>query len=180
MANRSGTFDEPPEGYVYLGRLGKTFGLEGVLFFRSIGVAESEALFELDAVFVTGLGRTPIREVKAHGGDLLISFDGVRRLERAKSLVNAEVYAERDALPPPSEGGQYVDALRGLPVLVDGRPFGTVTDLIGVAGAELLAVERPEGGRTLLPLRAPYVQIAHQEVLVDDPPPGLIDPDEQR
>ena len=180
MAKSSGPDEGPPEGHVLLGRLGKAFALEGALFFRSLGAAESEALFELDEVFVTGFGPMSIREVKPHGGDLLISFHGVRKVEKARSLVNSEIYAPRDALPRPSEGGQYVDALRGLPVLVDGRPFGTVADLTGVAGAELLAVERPEGGEALLPLRAPYVQVSRQEVLVEDPPPGLIDPDEQR
>lgn len=164
---------------MFLGRLGKTFGLEGLLYFRSVGAAESEALLELDEVFVEGLGTTVIREVKPHGGSLLISFSGVRRVENARPLVNAQVYADPYTLPAPSEGGHYVDALRGLPVLVDGRPFGTVADLTGVTGAELLLVERPEGGASMLPLRAPYVQVAQQAVLVDDPPPGLIDPDEQ-
>ena len=162
-----------------LGRLGKTFGLEGAFHFRSLGLPESEALFELDEVFIGGLGTMAIDEVKPHGGGLLISFRGIRRVEKARPLVNAQVYAHRDFLPPPSEGGQYADALRGLPVLVDGRPFGTVVDLAGVSGSELLMVERPEGGQALLPLRAPYVQVADHEVLVEDPPPGLIDPDEQ-
>ncbi|HEX7004242.1 MAG TPA: ribosome maturation factor RimM [Trueperaceae bacterium] len=179
MTSRSGAAEGPPEGYVLLGRLGKTFGLKGALHFRSLGLPESEALFELEEVFVTGLGVLAIAEVKPHGASLLVSFEGIRRVEEARPLVNAQVYAEPASLPPPAEGGQYADALRGLPVLVDGRPFGTVADLAGVAGAELLTVERPEGGEALIPLRAPYVQVARHEVLVEDPPPGLIDPNEQ-
>ena len=178
MASRTGAADVPPEGYLLLGRLGKTFGLEGALHFRGLGPAESEALFELDEVYVAGLGRVGVREVKPHGASLLVTLEGVRRLEKARPLVNASVYADPSALPHPGEG-LYVDAVRGLPVLVDGRPFGTVADLTGVAGAELLTIERPEGGEALIPLRAPYVQIAGREVLVEDPPPGLIDPDEQ-
>jgi 16S rRNA processing protein RimM len=173
------TPQEPPAGHVLLGRLGKTFGLEGSLHFRALGAAEAEALFELDEVFVAGLGATTIQEVKPHGGGLLVSFENVRRVERARELVNSQVFAPIDALPAPAEGGQYVDALRGLPVMVDGRPFGTIADLTGVSGAELLLVERPEGGETMLPLRAPYVQVAPHAVLVEDPPPGLIDPREQ-
>lgn len=151
-----------------------------MLHFRSLGIAESEALFELEQVFVSGLGSTAISEVKPHGNGLLVAFEEIRRVERARELVNAEVFAPRTALPVPTDGSQYVDALRGLPVMVDGRPFGTVADLTGVAGAELLLVDRPEGGEAMLPLRAPYVQIARHAVLVDDPPPGLIDPNEQK
>lgn len=160
-----------------LGRLGKVFGLEGALRFRPLGDAEAQAVFELEQVFVLGAGPLRIREVRQHGSGLLIAFDGVRRRERAQPLVNAQVSAPADALPPPAEGEQFVDALRGLPVIIDGRPFGTVADLFGVAGAELLQVSRPEGAEALIPFRAPYVQLTQHEVLVDNPPPGLIDSD---
>ncbi|MEX2535432.1 MAG: hypothetical protein WD273_07485 [Trueperaceae bacterium] len=177
MAQRSDTALEPPQGYVLLGRLGKTFGLAGALHFRPLGIAEAEAIFELDAVFIAGVGNNLLREVKSHGKSILVTFNTVRRIDQARELVNAQLFAPGESLPVPSAGGQYVDALRGLPVLVDGRPFGTVVDLTGVAGAELLMVERPEGGQAMLPLRAPYVHLAQHAVLVVEPPPGLIDAD---
>lgn len=169
---------EPPEDYVLLGQLGKTFGLEGALRFRPLGGAEQEAVLALDEVFVTGLGVAQIREVRRHGNGLVIFFEAVKRPERARRLVNAEVFAARDSLPPPDGERAYLQALTGRPVLVDGRPIGTVLELGGVDGAELLVVERPQGDELLIPLRAPYVQVVEDAVLVADPPPGLLDPRE--
>jgi 16S rRNA processing protein RimM len=171
---------EPPAGFVLLGRLGKTFGLEGALHFRPLGPAEAEAILDLDKLFVAGLGHTVVREARRHGSGVVVSFPAATSPERAKTLVNAEVYAPRAALPEDDERAHYVDVLRGLPVLLGGRPFGIVEDVIGVAGAELLVVERPDGAEVLLPLRAPYVQASGDSVLVDDPPPGLIDADPTR
>lgn len=171
---------EPPDGHVLLGRLGKVFGLAGALRFRPAGDAEAQAILELDEVFVAGLGTVPIREVRQHGNGLVLAFHSVRRPEPAQSLVNARVYAPAEALPEPAGGARYADALRDLPVLIDGQPFGTVAEMSGVSGAELLVVERPVGNRALLPLRAPYVEVTADAVLVTDPPPGLIDGNEDR
>jgi ribosomal 30S subunit maturation factor RimM len=173
MAERA---QEPPADYVFLGNLGKVFGLEGALHFRPAGEAEAQAVFDLDEVFVTGVGSMAIRDVRQHGKSLIVAFESVRRPERARGLVNARVFAHAESLPVPSGGAIYGDALRGLPVLIDGRPFGTVADLAGVSGAELLLVDRPVGGQAMLPLRAPYVQVGPDAVLVVDPPPGLIEP----
>lgn len=168
---------EPPEGQVLLGRLGKVFGLAGALRFRPNGDAEAQAITQLDEVFVTGLGVAPIREVRQHGNGIVITFESVRRPERARELVNAQVYAPAEALPEPEGGALYSGALRDLPVLIDGRPFGTVAAVVGVSGAEILLVDRPVGGEAMIPLRAPYVQVAANAVLVVDPPLGLIDGD---
>lgn len=169
---------EPPAGHVLLGRLGKVFGLTGAFHFRPAGEAEGEALLELDAVFVAGLGTVAIREARRHGSGLILALEPVRRPERAQSLVNASVYAAAESLPEPRDGASYAGTVRNLPVLIDGRPFGTVLEVSGVSGAELLVVDRPVGSRALLPLRAPYVQVTTNSVLVVDPPPGLIDDDE--
>ncbi|MEX2540889.1 MAG: hypothetical protein WD314_03745 [Trueperaceae bacterium] len=169
---------EPPGDHVLLGRLGKVFGLAGALHFRPAGEAEGRAILELDEVFVAGLGTVPVREIRRHGNGLVIAFDAVRRPERAQGLVNARVYAPAEALPEPAGGALYADALRDLPVFIDGQPFGTVAEVLGVSGAELLAVERPLGNQALLPLHAPYVQVTADAVLVIDPPAGLIDGDD--
>jgi 16S rRNA processing protein RimM len=171
---------DPTLGHLLLGRLGKTFGLEGALRFKPLGPAEAEAIFDLNEVFVAGLGRATIREVREHGNRLLITFEAVRQPERARKLVNAQVFAPLESLPEPSGGTLYLEAVSGLPVIVDGRPFGTVAELMGVSGAELLRVERPQGPDTLIPLRAPYVQLGEHAVMVEDPPAGLIGPDEAR
>jgi 16S rRNA processing protein RimM len=168
---------EPPDGFILLGRLGKTFGLKGALHFRPLGEAEAEAILGLDEVFVAGLGLTAIREVRPHGPGIVVTFPSARSPESARKLVNSDVYAHADSLPTDDGAAPYLGALRGLPVLLAGRPLGTVANVIGPVGAELLAVERPDGGELLLPLQAPYVQVSRDSILVVDPPGGLIDED---
>jgi ribosomal 30S subunit maturation factor RimM len=168
---------EPPDGFILLGRLGKTFGLKGALHFRPLGPAEAEAILDLSEVFVAGLGMTAVREARPHGAGIVVTLPSARNPESARKLVNSDVYAHAESLPSDEGATHYVDALRGLPVLLAGRPLGTVANVFGPVGAELLAVERLDGHELLLPLQAPYVQVSHDSVLVVDPPGGLIDED---
>lgn len=176
----------PPSHYHYLGKLGRTYQLAGGLRFYPAGELEADALLELDRVFVAGLGPTRIRDVRVHGGDLLVYLGRVNSREQAQRWVNAGVYADPAALPEPADAGFYVDDLVGLPVArlgtagtaapgnEAGEHLGEVSDLISTAGNDLLVVDGPRG-RILLPLQAPYVEVDETGVRVIDPPEGLLD-----
>lgn len=163
----------PPEDHVLIGRLGKTFQLEGGLRFYPLGDTEAKAVAQLKSIFVEGRGMTPIKRVRAVGDQIVLYLAGVITVEAAKLLVNREVYAPTDDLPEPEEGAFYVELLLGLPVLVDGEPFGEVIDLIEAGGQDLLVVEADEE-EILIPLQADYVTITEETVTITDPPEGLL------
>ncbi len=164
-----------PENYVLLGTLGKTFQLEGGLRFYALGDAEAAALQELKRVFLEGFGERAIKRVRPVGAQLIVYFVGADNPQAAQLLVNAEVYAAKDALP--ETPAHYLDLLLELPVIVDGKAFGEVVDVIpagGDVGQDVLVVEAGERD-VLIPLQADYVSITESGVTLTDPPEGLLE-----
>lgn len=174
----------PPEDAFQLATLGKAFQLEGGLRIYPLGDAEAAALEDLARrsaeVFVESLGARRMRQLRQHGSQLIVYFEGVRSREAARSLANAGVYVELEALPEPPEGLAYVDALIGVPLLLGDEAIGEVVDVIDAGGQDLLVVsEHREGGASgrewLLPLQAPYLVFDGERVTLVDPPEGLLE-----
>jgi len=159
---------------VLLGKLGRTFRLEGGLRFHPLGRAEGQAVTRLDRVFVAGLGESAVRKVHHQGGRWIIYLKRVRRLEQAQQLVNTAVYATRDSLSATEEGVFFLDLLTRLPVFVDGVAYGRV---VGVepAGQQDLLILDSAGEERWVPLQAPYVRVTPERIEIDRPPPGLLE-----
>lgn len=157
-----------------LARLGRTYQLEGALHVRPEGEAEATALRRATRVVVEGHGTLRVRFVRAHGAGLVMAFQGLRSPERAQRLVNARLHLhpdDADALGTP-----VTTARAGLPVTLDGAPYGVV-DAVLDGPQRLLRVLGPDGAH-LVPAAAPYVRIDPDAVALLDPPPGLLgDPD---
>lgn len=151
--------------------MGRSHGLAGLVFVHPRDEAALAALAASDEVWVDGLGAAQVLELKAHGKGWLLRIDRVRRVELAKSLVHAAVRIDPRALPAGTAGP--APDLRGLPVLVDGRPYGTVLER--VEGPQpLLRIDGPTG-EVLVPASAPYVAVDADAVRVRDAPAGLLD-----
>ncbi len=189
------TATKAPEGFLRLGRLGRTFQLEGALrlllddavSYDGEGGAEPvgiRALEEAGQVFVTGLGKTRVRQLFDSGGSLMLKLEGVRDRTAAQALVNATVWVDPAALPDELaaeltdeiEAGDEVERLIGLEVLVDGERVGEVTAANLDGPNPIVTVTLDEGGDPhLVPLEAPYVELTELGVELTDPPAGLLD-----
>jgi 16S rRNA processing protein RimM len=165
---------KPPNEYILLGRLGKTFQLQGGLRFYGLGEAEEEALFSLKRVFLRGVGETDIRKVREVGGGIVVYLTKALTVEAAKLLTNLEVYAPRDALPETEDDNLYLDEVVGLTVYLDGEPFGTVQE-VQEAGLQDLLVIQSKKGEVVLPFPAPYVRVEEEGVWLEGVPEGLLD-----
>ena len=166
---------EVPENYVLLGTLGRTFQLEGGLRFYALGDAEELAMRELKRVFLENFGERAVKRVRPVGAQLIVYFVGADNPQTAQLLVNAEVYAAKDALPETPV--HYLDLLLELPVIVDGEPFGEVVEVIpagGDIGQDVLVVEAGER-EVLIPLQADYVSITEAGVTLINAPEGLLE-----
>jgi 16S rRNA processing protein RimM len=163
-----------PDNYVRLGRLGKTFQLQGGLRFYGLSEAEEEALLGLERVFLRGVGERDIREVREVGGGLVVYFTRALSVEAAKMLVNLEVYAPKDALPEASDDNFYLDELVGKPVWLDNEPYGKVQE-IQDAGLQDLLIIKTTRGNIMLPFPAPYVRVEEDGVWLENVPEGLLD-----
>jgi 16S rRNA processing protein RimM len=170
---------KPPSDYIQLGRLGKTFQLQGGLRFYGLGEAEEEALFNLKRVYLRGVGEADIREVREVGGSIIVYLTKALTLESAKLLTNLEVYAPKDALPETEDDNLYLDEVVGQNVYLDGEPFGVVKEIQEAGLQELLVIEIKQGktqkGEAILPFPAPYVRVEEDGVWLEDVPEGLLD-----
>jgi 16S rRNA processing protein RimM len=157
-----------------LGVLGKAFQLAGGLRFYPAGEAEAEALLGLREVVLEGVGPVSVRDVREVGGGLILYLTRALTREAARGLVNRRVYGPASALPAPAEDDILVDELPGLPVLLDGQPYGEVADVLE-AGAQDILIVRHAGREVMVPLQAPYVVVTDEDVRLEDVPAGLLD-----
>jgi 16S rRNA processing protein RimM len=163
-----------PDNHIQLGRLGKTFQLQGGLRFYALGETEEEAIFELKRVFLRGLGESDIRDVREMAGHIIVYFSRALTVEAAKQLVNREVYAAKDALPESEDDNLYLDEIIGLDVWLDNKPFGKVTEVQN-AGLQDLLVIKANKKDYVFPFPAPYVRVEEDGVWLENVPEGLLD-----
>ncbi len=163
-----------PDNHIQLGRLGKTFQLQGGLRFYGLGEAEEEAVFELKRVFLRGFGESDIREVREMAGHVIMYLSRALTVEAAQQLVNAQVYAAKDALPETEDDNLYLDEVIGLPVWLDNTPFGSVKEIQN-AGLQDLLVIKINKGEAVVPFPAPYVRVEEDGVWLENVPEGLLD-----
>lgn len=155
---------------VRIGRLGRPHALGGGLKFRS---EAPEALLDQPRVYLEGLGWRAVARVEPLGEDLVVYFVGVESREAAEELAGLDVLLESENLPEP-EGGWYYFQLIGLPVFLGEEPLGEVVDVMDTGAQDVLVVRR--GARRLLvPLQAPYVEVAEGAVRLVEPPEGLLE-----
>jgi 16S rRNA processing protein RimM len=112
-----------------------------------------------------------------HSGRLLLRLADVTDRAAAEALRGVALLAE--GLPPEPDA-YYDHELVGLAAtLADGRPLGTVGDVLHLPGHELLVVRTPAGREALVPFVAAIVttvDLAARRVTID-PPEGLLDLD---
>lgn len=167
----------PPAGWRELARLGRPYQLRGALKARTAHPAADEALLQLAQrgaeVWLSGVGPIRLREARANGAELVLAFQGVYSPERARPLVNSDLWADPADLPDATGEEDGTLLLIGAPVLLDGAHYGRVVE-VHPGPQDLLLVEGPQG-RRWLPWGAPYLSWDGRAVMLDDPPAGLLD-----
>lgn len=170
----------PPEDYVRIGRLGRSFKVAGGVRLWLDAAGTSDSVEQFGRLYVVGLGETRIRDHEVVSGSLVVYLEGVRDRTVARSLVNAEVWADAteldqatlDALAEPEDE----DLLIGLPVRTAGQRIGEVVEANLGEANQYVEVRLDEGAKVLIPLAAPYVTLAADGIELSDPPAGLLEP----
>jgi 16S rRNA processing protein RimM len=176
---------------VTVGRIGRPHGIRGDVV---IGVRtdEPELRFAVGSRLDTdpvGVGPLTVAAMRWHSGSLLVRFAGVRDRDAAAALGGTWLTVDSGTLAKPEDPDEFRDHdLVGLSVrTADETVVGTVEDVLHY-GQDVLVV-RPLGGRdgaTAAPgeILVPFVRAIVTQVdvaagvLVIDPPPGLLNPDE--
>ncbi len=155
---------------VLIGRLGRPHALAGGLKFRS---EAPEALTGQERLFIEGVGWRALARLEEVGGGLVVYFVGVTDREAAAELSGRDVYVDPETLPEP-EGGWYYFQLVGIPVFLEGEPWGEVVEVLDSGAQDVLVIKKGRR-RYMVPLQAPYVEVGAGEVRLAGPPAGLLE-----
>lgn len=172
---------------VIVGRIGRPHGIRGEVV---VGVRTDEPDLRFAAGARLGAGRdsdqTPDAELTVaatrwHSGQLLVAFDGIADRTAAAALGGTWLSVDSAVLPPIADPDEFRDhELIGLSVrTVGGEQVGVVTDVLH-HGQDLLVIKAEGADERLVPFVAPLVPEVDVAagMLVIDPPPGLLDPEQ--
>jgi 16S rRNA processing protein RimM len=129
----------------------------------------------------TGKRRFELRITGHSRGLPVVEIIGVEDRDAAEALKGTRLYVERSALPETEENEYYHADLIGLEAEdTEGQPLGTVIAVHEFGAGDIIEIEH-EGGRTsMVPFTraaAPVVDIEGGRIVLD-PPPGLLDEDD--
>lgn len=175
---------------VTVGRIGRAHGIRGDVV---VGVRtdEPELRFAVGSKLDTdpaAVGPLTIAATRWQSGELIVRFAGVRDRTAAEALRGTWLTVDSSTLAPLPDPDEFRDHdLVGLAVrTISGVSVGEVTDVLHT-GQDLLAV-RPvaadPGAGSAPEILIPFVKAIVTEVDVDsgllviDPPPGLLNPDD--
>jgi 16S rRNA processing protein RimM len=159
---------------IEIGRIGKSYGMEGGLKFRG-----ETLVFDLEKVYLEGLGYRAIEAIEEHNNEIVLYLSGVQNRQEALGLAGLRVYTDQEDLPELNEGEYYYFELIGRPVFVDDQPFGEVVEvedgvqdllIIKARGTSL----RAQSKTYMVPLQAPYVKIEADGIYIQAIP-GLLE-----
>ena len=172
---------------VTVGRIGRPHGIGGAVV---VGVRtdEPELRFAVGSRLDTDradVGTLTVAAVRWQSGALIVRFDGVRDRDAAAELTGTWLSVDSGTLAAPEDPDEFRDHdLVGLSVqTADGTVVGVVEDVLHY-GQDVLAIRPVGGSGAPAEILVPFVKAIVTDVdvaaglLVIDPPPGLLNPDE--
>ena len=130
-----------------VGRLGRTFGVEGWLrFYTSLDFSLHE-FSKIKSLFFKESAAAPLEEMELcsvrRGKDAwLVKLAGVDTPELAQRVVGREVFLPRNELPKLRSGEFYWSDLKGLTVINQkSLVLGKITEIIATGANDVLVVE---------------------------------------
>jgi 16S rRNA processing protein RimM len=116
-------------------------------------------ILSADAASHTSAGRdTEIEFFRRQHGRCIAKFRGIDSISEAEKHIGNQVLISPESLPAPKEGWFYTFQLKGCQVFTTtGEYIGTVTDVVGVGGTDILKVDRDKE-ETLIPFAQQYLK----------------------
>lgn len=114
-------------------------------------------------------GALTLKSFRPGPNGAIARFAEVRDRNAAEALRGTELTVPRSALPPLGEGEYYHVDLIGLPAWSsDGVALGTVVAVENFGAGDVIEVERPDGRRFMVPMRAEAVpEWTAERLLID-------------
>lgn len=167
-----------------VGRVVKSHGIRGEVVV-DIRTDEPELRFARGSVL---RGRLPrgggereftVTAAWEHSGRLLVSLAEVSDRDSADALRGTLFLIDSSEVEPSDDPDEFYDhELEGVPVqLTDGTGVGVVESVLHLPASELLSVRTTDDREVLVPFVKEIVPTVTRELIVIDPPEGLLDPE---
>ena len=164
-----------------IGKIVAPFGLRGQLKVSSL-TDIPDRFAQLDAVYLSpDYELYTIKEVRPYKGTMvLLKIEGIANATAAEALRDRDLCIpvnELSKLPPDL---YYQHDILGLSVAkLDGRPVGTIVDIMPTTGNDVYVIKAPDGKQFLIPaVKAMIKQVdLIRRVMYIDPISGLLDDD---
>jgi 16S rRNA processing protein RimM len=158
---------------ILLGVIIGAHGIRGHVKIKSF--TEDPMAIALYGTLVTPDGRSfDISKAKPTTEDVLIAtLSGVTDRTAAEALKGLELRVARDHLPPTAEGEYYLGDLVGRKAFANGVELGPVIGIQNYGAGDLIEIQPPKKGATLLVPTA-FVATSQPDVILDLPE-GFLD-----
>lgn len=146
------------DGFLPVGKIVGAHGVNGNL--KVYSYAESVSVFKPGSLILAiHAGKIEkhfaIKWAKPHGKSILLSFKGIEDRNTAQTLIGAELFIERTALPELEEGVYYWVDIIGLSVYTtDNQYIGRVESIMATGSNDVYVVKDPNkknNNETLIP-----------------------------
>jgi 16S rRNA processing protein RimM len=139
-----------PEEWVPLAEVARPHGVRGEIRLKLFN-KDSDILLDRDEVLV----RLPdgeehevsIDHARRADDAILLKLYSIDDRDRAAELRGALICVKRREFPPPSDGEFYVCDAKGARVSCQGKPIGTVKDVLNYPTIDALVVKAADGGK---------------------------------
>lgn len=148
-------------GYVVVGKIGRSYGLDGMVFVQSF-TDPKENLFHYPSLWLGNKDPICFSRHQTHAKHLVAQVDGTSDCDGAKRLTNKLIYLHTHHLPKLAEGQYYWHELTGLAVVsTTGRQFGKVEYIYDGGQFPIMVIKRADNTRKqeiLIPYEPSVVQ----------------------
>jgi 16S rRNA processing protein RimM len=147
------------DGFLPVGKIVGAHGVKGNLKVHSY--AESVSVFKPGRLILAiHAGKVEkhfaVKWAKPHGKSILLSFKGIEDRNTAETLIGAELFIERTALPELEEGVYYWTDIIGLSVFTtDNQYIGRVESIMATGSNDVYVVKdtnKENNNETLIPV----------------------------
>ncbi|HDD62235.1 MAG TPA: 16S rRNA processing protein RimM [Chloroflexi bacterium] len=142
--------DEPV--FVLIGKFRRPHGIRGEV--RMTVLTDFPELISPGQVIYAGerYSAYTVREIRWHGGDMLVSLKELPDRTAVEIFRNVMVYMKSEDMPELPEGDYFIHQLVGMEVITDqGEKLGTLKEILITGANDVYLVESPEGKELLIP-----------------------------
>ena len=128
----------------------------------------AEALESLTAHKSFNDSKLTLKTIRPGNNGAIARFAEIVDRNAAEAMRGTELTVPREALPPLAEGEYYHTDLIGLPcVSIEGEDLGHCVAVDNFGAGDVLEIERPNGKRFMVPMRAEAVPEWGNQIMID-------------